>query len=156
MSSSRPRTTPTPPICFAHGFAARADRRVLDFADRAEELEPADVVVLHRVVCCYPDYETLVGAAADHARDQLLLTFPRDVWWTRLGLGTINRLQRLRRNAFRVYLHAPAAILDVACSHGLESPPVSEAGSRSWSASTPAARRVDVGLLALGASEPAR
>ena len=83
-------------------------------------LESADVVVLHRVVCCYPDYETLVGAAADHARDQLLLTFPRDAWWMRVGLGTINRLQRLRRKTFRVYLHAPAAILDVASSHGLE------------------------------------
>jgi magnesium-protoporphyrin O-methyltransferase len=102
------------------GLEARADRRVLDFAERAEELEPADVVVLHRVVCCYPDYETLVGAAAEHARDQLLLTFPRDVWWTRLGLGTINRLQRLRRRAFRVYLHAPVAIMDVASSRGLE------------------------------------
>ena len=102
------------------GLEARADRRVLDFAERAGELESADVVVMHRVVCCYPDYKKLVGAAADHARDQLLLTFPRDVWWTRLGLGTINRLQRLRRNAFRAYLHAPAAILDVASSHGLE------------------------------------
>jgi hypothetical protein len=71
-------------------------------------------------VCCYLDYETLVAAAADHARDQLLLTFPRDVWWMRLGLGTINRLQRLRRKTFRVYLHAPAAILDVASSRGLE------------------------------------
>ncbi|HEY8723247.1 MAG TPA: hypothetical protein VIL92_05230 [Gaiellaceae bacterium] len=102
------------------GLDGRADRRVLDFAERAEELEPADVVVLHRVVCCYPDYETLVGGAAEHTRDQLLLTFPRDAWWMRIGLSTINRLQRLRRNAFRVYLHAPAAILDVASSHGLE------------------------------------
>jgi len=103
-----------------NGLDARADRRVLDFAERADELESADVVVLHRVVCCYPDYETLVGAAADHARGQLLLTFPRDAWWMRLGLGTINRLQRLRRRTFRVYLHAPAAILEVANSHGLE------------------------------------
>ena len=104
----------------ANGLDKRVDRRILDFAEQAGELQPADVVVLHRVVCCYPDYETLVGAAADHARGQLLLTFPRDVWWMRLGLGTINRLQRLRRKAFRVYLHAPAAILDVASSHGLE------------------------------------
>ena len=102
------------------GLDGRADRRVLDFAERADELEPADVVVLHRVVCCYPDYETLVGAAADHTRDQLLLTFPRNAWWMRIGLGTINRLQRLRRKAFRIYLHPPAAILDVASSHGLE------------------------------------
>ncbi len=107
-------------LLHANGLEARADRRLLDFAERAAELAPADVVVLHRVVCCYPDYETLVGAAADHARDQLLLTFPRDVWWIRVGLGAINRFQRLRRNAFRVYLHAPTAILDVASSHDLE------------------------------------
>jgi hypothetical protein len=107
-------------LLHVNGLDARADRRVLDFAERAEELEPADVVVLHRVVCCYPDYELLVGAAADHARDQLVLTFPRVTWWTRLGLGTINRLQRLRRSAFRVYLHAPEAIVAVAGSHGLE------------------------------------
>jgi hypothetical protein len=106
-------------LLHVNGLDGRADRRVLDFAERAEELEPADLVVLHRVVCCYPDYEPLVGAAADHARDQLLLTFPRDVWWMRLGLRMINRLQQLRRSAFRVYLHAPTAILDVAGSHGL-------------------------------------
>jgi hypothetical protein len=104
----------------AKGLDGRADRRILDFAGRADTVEPADVVVLHRVVCCYPDYETLVGAAADHARDQLVLTFPRDAWWTRIGLATINRLQRLRGKEFRVYLHAPSAILDVARSHGLE------------------------------------
>jgi magnesium-protoporphyrin O-methyltransferase len=103
-----------------NGLDGRAERRILDFAGGAKELAPADVVVLHRVVCCYPDYEALVGAAADHARDQLLLSFPRDAWWTRVGLGTINLLQRLRRKTFRVYLHAPAAILGVASSHGLE------------------------------------
>jgi hypothetical protein len=103
-----------------NGVEERADRRLFDFAERAEELDPADVVVLHRVVCCYPDYETLVGAAADHAREQLLLTFPRDAWWIRLGIGTINGLQRLRRKAFRVYSHAPASILGVASARGLE------------------------------------
>ncbi len=114
----------------AGGLEDRVDRRLLDFAERSEELGSADVVVLHRVVCCYPDYETLVGAAADHARGQLLLTFPRDVWWIRLGLRTINRLQRLRRKAFRVYLHAPVAILDVATAHGLEV--AAREGSRLW------------------------
>jgi magnesium-protoporphyrin O-methyltransferase len=106
-------------LLHAKGLLARAERRVLDFAEHAEEVDPADVVVLHRVVCCYPDYHALVGQAADHAREQLLLTFPRDVWWMRLGLGAVNRLQRLRRHAFRVYLHPPAAIMNVASSRGL-------------------------------------
>ena len=36
----------------------------------------ADVVVLHRVVCCYPDYERLLGAAADHSRRLLVFSHP--------------------------------------------------------------------------------
>ncbi len=48
------------------GVAERMERRVGDFA--ADGTEPADVVVLHRVVCCYPDYERLLGAAAEKAR----------------------------------------------------------------------------------------
>ena len=104
----------------ATSLEGRADRRLLDFAEQSEQLGAADVVVLNRVVCCYPDYERLVGAAADHARAQLLLTFPRGTWWIRLGIGTINALQRLRRQAFRVYAHAPAAIVAVATSRGLD------------------------------------
>ena len=44
------------------GVAERVERHVGDFA--ADGTEPADVVVLHRVVCCYPDYERLLTAAA--------------------------------------------------------------------------------------------
>ena len=38
--------------------------------------EPADVVVLHRVVCCYPDYQRLLGAAASHAGRLLVFSHP--------------------------------------------------------------------------------
>jgi magnesium-protoporphyrin O-methyltransferase len=102
------------------GLGGRSERRVLDFATQGDELEAADVVVLHKVVCCYPDYETLVGAAASHARHELALTFPRDVVWMRFGLGALNLLQRIRRRSFRAYLHPPAAVLAVARAHGLE------------------------------------
>jgi methyltransferase family protein len=114
----------------ANGLEGRVDRRVLDFASRPDVIEAANIVVLHRVVCCYPDYEALVGAAADHARDQLLLVYPRDAWWTRTGFRTINLLQRLRRKAFRVYVHAPAALVAVARAHGLE--PASNERGRIW------------------------
>ena len=33
-----------------------------------DAIEPVDIVVLHRVVCCYPDYERLLGAAGDRAQ----------------------------------------------------------------------------------------
>jgi hypothetical protein len=102
------------------GLGGRSERRVLDFATQGDEIEAADVVVLHKVVCCYPDYETLVGAAASHAKHELALTFPRDVVWMRFGLAVMNLFQRIRRRSFRVYLHPPAAVLAVAREHGLE------------------------------------
>ena len=51
-------------------------RRVVDIASGTEPVERADVVVLHRVVCCYPDYERLLGAAADHAGRALVFSHP--------------------------------------------------------------------------------
>ena len=104
----------------ASGLEGRAERRLLDFADTAESVDPADVVVLHKVVCCYPDYEALVGAAAAHAKRQLVLTYPRRSWWTRLGFAAANLLERLRRRTFRAYVHPPAAIIAIARAHGLE------------------------------------
>src|SRR5215210_5878891 len=47
------------------GLEGRVERRIHDIAVAPDEVEPADVVVLHRVVCCYPDYERLLGAAAE-------------------------------------------------------------------------------------------
>jgi magnesium-protoporphyrin O-methyltransferase len=102
------------------GLTGRSERRILDFAMQGAELDAADVVVLHKVVCCYPDYETLVGEAARHARSELALTFPRQVVWMRLGFAVINFLQWIRRRSFRVYLHPPAAVLAVAGANGLE------------------------------------
>src|SRR4051812_42814796 len=41
------------------GVANRVDRRVADVVEDAGELEPHDLVVMHRVVCCYPDVDAL-------------------------------------------------------------------------------------------------
>jgi hypothetical protein len=100
------------------GLEERAERLLGDFVDRAAGLEPADAVVLHKVVCCYPDYEALVGGAAERARRHLVMTFPRDAWWTRLGVAVANALERARRHSFRSYVHPPAAVLAVAERRG--------------------------------------
>ena len=55
----------------------RVERRLHDIAVDPDAVEPVDVVVLHRVVCCYPDYERLLGAAAVHARRALVFSYPR-------------------------------------------------------------------------------
>jgi SAM-dependent methyltransferase len=109
------------------GVADRIDRRHGDFADVAF-VAPADVVVMHRVVCCYPDPDALVGAAADRARSVLVLSFPRESRITRAGAALANVWNR--RTGFRVYVHPVGAIVAAAERRGLR--PAFEHRGRLW------------------------
>jgi magnesium-protoporphyrin O-methyltransferase len=101
------------------GLHDRVDRRVLDFAHGGGEVPPADIVVLNRVICCYPDMPTLAGAAADHARRVLVMSFPKERWWTRLGVGIGNLALRIGRREFQMFLHPPERVLEVARERGM-------------------------------------
>jgi magnesium-protoporphyrin O-methyltransferase len=76
-----------------------------DFTDVAEEVPQADVVTLDRVVCCYPDFRSLLKTASEHSRTAIAMTYPLEVWYMQIGLSVINFLQKLRRDPFRVFLH---------------------------------------------------
>jgi len=101
------------------GVERRVERRLHDIAVDPAEVEPADIVVLHRVVCCYPDYERLLGAAADHARRLLVFSHPPRNVISRSILAAQNLGFRLSRKQFRVFAHPPAAMLAVLERHGL-------------------------------------
>jgi 2-polyprenyl-3-methyl-5-hydroxy-6-metoxy-1,4-benzoquinol methylase len=101
------------------GLSDRVDRRVADFVSEGEAVEPHDVVVLHRVVCCYPDVEALMGAAAEHARKRLVLTYPQEHLLMRLGLRAINLWLRVSGCGFRTYVHPVARIIGSAEADGL-------------------------------------
>src|SRR5262249_11203081 len=92
--------------------------RLGDFS--AEELASADVVVMHRVVCCYPDYGQLLGAAADHARRLLVFTYPPANFGLRLFVTVANLWMRLPRNPFRTFAHPPAALRATVERRGFE------------------------------------
>src|SRR5687767_10146678 len=99
------------------GVAERMERRVGDFA--ANGTEPADVVVLHRVVCCYPDYERLLGAAVEKARQLFVFSYPPRNAVSRLVIRTQNLFFRVLRREFRTFAHPPARMLAVLEEHGL-------------------------------------
>lgn len=102
------------------GFEDRVERRIMDFAESAGRVEPADVVVMHRVVCCYPHMNALVSAAAIRARGWLAMTFPTSAWWNRLGVGLVNVWCRVEGCGFRSYIHSPNAIIATAHTEGLD------------------------------------
>ena len=116
------------------GLTGRVTRRLVDIAADPDAVEPADVVVMHRVVCCYPDYARLLGVAADHARRQLVFSHPPRNRVSRAVVATQNLLLRLARREFRVFTHPPAAMLAVLAEHGMR-PAVAHRG-RVWQVAT--------------------
>jgi 2-polyprenyl-3-methyl-5-hydroxy-6-metoxy-1,4-benzoquinol methylase len=112
------------------GMADRVDRRFLDIAAEPEEAEPADIVVLHRVVCCYPDHERLLSAAARHARRLLVFSYPPASRLNRTFNWSDNALRRIRGNGFRTYIHPPDSMIAVAAADGMRA--TYREHSRAW------------------------
>jgi 16S rRNA G966 N2-methylase RsmD len=101
------------------GVRGRVDRRLVDIATDPDDVPPADVVVLHRVVCCYPDVERLLGAAAQHARRLLVFSHPPRNAVSRSVLATENLVLRVTGREYRAFAHPPAVMLAVLAQHGL-------------------------------------
>jgi magnesium-protoporphyrin O-methyltransferase len=92
------------------GVADRIEYRLANVAEDGTEIGPADSVLMHRVVCCYPDYDALIGAGAERTRRYLLLSFPREGAVTRLLVRGINLVARMLRWEHRSYVHPIAQL----------------------------------------------
>jgi 2-polyprenyl-3-methyl-5-hydroxy-6-metoxy-1,4-benzoquinol methylase len=112
------------------GVQGRIDWRIHDLADHPGAVAPADLVVLHRVVCCYPDYARLLAAAADHARRALVFSYPPRNLLSRAFYGVFNLVMRLTRSGFRGFAHPEGAMLGVLEEHGLRR--IYQGRSRIW------------------------
>ena len=101
------------------GYADRAQYHHADFVDVAEKIESADIVTLDRVICCYPDMKELVGQSAQKAQRLYGLVYPRSTALVRIIGPIMNLIHRLRRIAFRVYLHRPDEVDNAVRAAGL-------------------------------------
>jgi 2-polyprenyl-3-methyl-5-hydroxy-6-metoxy-1,4-benzoquinol methylase len=101
------------------GVSGRMHRKVTDIATSPDDVEVADLVVLHRVVCCYPDYDMLLGAAADHCRSRLAFSHPPRNVISRLVLASQNVSFAVLGREFRTFAHPPAAMVGVVVAHGM-------------------------------------
>jgi len=102
------------------GYADRVTHRHGNFVDLAPEVEPADIVTLDRVICCYHDMRQLVGLSSARANRLYGVVYPRDTWWTRIGLKLGNVFLRLSRNPFRTFVHPTTAVDAVIRNNGLK------------------------------------
>lgn len=91
-----------------------------DFVDIAPSLDPADIVTLDAVICCYPDMQRLVTESAQHANHYLALVYPTDGFISRIGIPLLNLFWRLRGSAFRNFVHPTREVDALIRDHGFE------------------------------------
>jgi SAM-dependent methyltransferase len=105
-----------------------ADRATFVVGDGAvAPLGAADVVVLNRVLCCYPDVASLIANTTGAARHVFAFTAPEDRGvagaLNRVSTWCSNRWYRLRRkkyHGFRVFVHDLDALEATVRSAGFE------------------------------------
>lgn len=87
------------------GTADRVRYEVGDFVAIAPTIPPADLVVLDRVICCYPDMRALVETSLARTTRRYGLVYPRDSWWIRGGAAVLNAMATVARRRVRAYVH---------------------------------------------------
>ena len=101
-----------------------------DFVARASSVDVADIVTLDRVVCCYPDMESLVRLSATRARALYGLVLPRDRTINRVALRLVNLWYRIRGMTYRTFAHPNDRVDAIAAEAGLR--PSSEGQTFFW------------------------
>jgi SAM-dependent methyltransferase len=112
-------------LAVSRGLADRVRFLVGDGAEAA--LEPADIVTLNRVVCCYPHVDGLIGNATGAARSVFAFSAPVD----RGLVGGLNRaatwvwnrwyaLRDTKYRGFRVFIHDLDAVERAVSAAGFE------------------------------------
>ena len=106
-------------LATATGIADRTAFVLADLVETPDAVEPADIVVLRRVVCCTPVGPAVLGAAAGLASRTLLASYPRDRAGVRVVVRLQNGLLALMRKRFRTFVHPPGELARAAETHGL-------------------------------------
>jgi 2-polyprenyl-3-methyl-5-hydroxy-6-metoxy-1,4-benzoquinol methylase len=91
-----------------------------NFVELAEQIQPADIVTLDRVICCYPDMDRLVELSAQRARKLYGLVYPRNTWWVKIGLTILNFFFKLQKNPFRTFQHPSEAVETIVMRKGFQ------------------------------------
>jgi len=102
------------------GYSERISYQQGNFVDLVENIQPADIVTLDRVICCYPDMQQLVGLSAVRAGKLYGVVYPRDSWWMKMGIAVQNFFFRLQRNPFRIFIHPSEAVEAIIIQNGFK------------------------------------
>lgn len=103
-----------------------------DFMDVACEVQTADVLVLDRVVCCYPDCDQLLAESLRRADRCVGISYPRDLWYVRTWVEIESLGREFRGHPFRTFVHSASVMESVIRRAGFAL--VSRNCTRAWCA----------------------
>jgi hypothetical protein len=90
------------------------------------------VLLVDRVVCCYPLYQPLLEEAMRHADRYFALSYPRDIWYVQAAIAFENAMRRTRSNPFLAFVHPVERMTQVIQSADFRL--VSRRQTKQWSA----------------------
>lgn len=103
------------------GHADRIRHIPGNFVEVAEDIAPADIVTLDRVICCYPDMPTLVSQSVQKARKLYGIVYPLDRWWVWLIMELYYNFRHWAlRNPMRNFVHPSREVEALIQKNGLE------------------------------------
>lgn len=91
-----------------------------DLVEEAPHIEPHQHVALDKVICCYPDMQSLLKAATERCTKQIGLVYPIGGIFSKFFSGMANIYLRLTGNAFRSYIHSPSDVATFMETSGFE------------------------------------
>ena len=102
------------------GFMNKVDFVKGDFVDQVDEIPVSDFVSLDKVICCYPDYKSLVFEALKKCKKSIGLTFPFGGPILKM-IASLNRIYfYFKKNPFRTYIHNPKEVEKHIVDNGFE------------------------------------
>ena len=104
----------------ATGSVEKIEFHYGNFLDLAPKIGDADIVTLDLVICCFEHMEDLVTLSAQKARKSYGLVLPRPRLFLRALLPLANCSYRLKRSAFRVFLHPTQKVIETVEKQGLK------------------------------------
>ena len=90
-----------------------------DFTDPNLDVGEAEVVLLDRVLCCYPNYLDLVKRSTERCLQLYAISYPRNHVLARIAFFFDNLERRLQGKSFRAFVHRIEDVEALVASSGL-------------------------------------
>ena len=92
------------------GLADRVEYIQGDFIELLDQVKPAEVTILDKVVCCYPHAELLINSSTAKTNRVYALTYPRSRWFIKVAIEIMAFFLKLGGSDFRAFVHNPEDI----------------------------------------------